>query len=105
MEVDRLDWDQCLIMIHAECRIVGSARLGMKHRVGRPWAARVDPCRAQLGDGRLDDLDLFAPQTTGFTRMRVEPGDGEARSGDPEVPPERRLGDPACMKNRRSAKL
>src|SRR6516165_754854 len=105
MEVDGLDRDQRLVMVHAECRIVGSARLGMKHRVGRDGTARVDPCGAQLGDSRLDDLDLFAPQTTGFARMRVEPGDRENRSGDPEVPPQRRLGDAACMKNRRGAEL
>src|SRR6516162_6671444 len=105
MEVDRLDRDQCLIMIHAERRIVRSARLGMKHRVSRYWAARLYPCGAQLGHGRLDDFDLFAPQTAAFAGMRVEPGDGEGRSRDSKVPPQRRVGDAPRMNNRRRAKL
>ncbi len=91
MKVDGLDRDQRLIMIHAERGIIGLARLGVKHRVSRQRTADVDSCSPQLGDCRLDDLDLLAPETARLACMRIKPGDGENRSGYTEILPQARL--------------
>src|SRR5438874_10359358 len=92
-------------MIHAQSRVIAPAGLSVKHRVGGQRTAHVDPRGAQLGDGRFDDLNLFASETAAFSRMRVEPGDGEGRSSDAKILPQRRLGDAAGMNYRGGGKI
>ena len=85
MKVYRLQWDQCLIVMHAERGIIGTARLGVKHRVGRQGAARIYPSGTQFGESRLNDLDLLPTETARLTRVRIEPGDRKYWTVDAEV--------------------
>src|SRR6266404_4382673 len=87
IEVDRLDRDQRLIMIHAQCGVKSRTRLEVKHGVGGQWATHLYPGSAQLGDSRFDDLDLFTSETTGLSGMRIETGDDECWGGYAEIPP------------------
>ena len=91
MEVDGLDRDQRLVVVHAQRRIVGAARLGMEHRIGRQRAARIDPGLAQFGDSRLDYLDLLTAEAAGLARVRIEPGDRKDRRSETEIPAQRPL--------------
>ena len=50
-----------------------------EHGIRRKSAFNVHSQRFGLGNGRVDDLDLFAPKDAAFACMRVEPGDGNAR--------------------------
>ena len=85
VEIERLDRDQRLVVIHAQRRVIAAPRLGVEHRVGGERAARVDAGGAQLGDRRRDDLDILAAERAGFAGMRVEPGDRDDRRGDAEI--------------------
>ena len=87
IEVDRLDRDQRLIMIHAQRGIKGGTGVEVKHRVGRQRAAHLYPRSVHLGDGRFDDLDLFTSETTGLSGMRIEAGDDEFGGGHAEILP------------------
>ena len=83
-EVDGLDRDQRLVVIHAERRIVGRARGRMKQRVGRRGAAHLDAVRAQSLDGRCDHAAFLVAHGALLAGMRIECGDGKARARDAE---------------------
>ena len=70
LEVERLQRDQRLVVVHAEHGVVARARRGMEQRVGRQRAARVDALAPQLRDRRRDDLDLLAAERAAFAGMR-----------------------------------
>ena len=82
VEIDRLDRDQRLVVIHAQRRVVAAPRRGVEHRVGGERPARVDAGGAQRGDRRRDDVDVLAAERAGLAGMRVEPGDRDDRRGD-----------------------
>src|SRR6056297_29016 len=82
VEGDGLDRDQCLVVIHAQGGIETGAGAGMKQRIAGIGPARIDPLALQLRDGRRDDIDLLAPHRAVLARMRVEPGNSEARRVD-----------------------
>ena len=48
-------------------------------------AAGVDPHRAQGFHRRRDHVDLLPPHGAAFSRMRIEPGEGETRRRDAEA--------------------
>jgi len=73
MEVDRLDRDQRLVVIHAQRRIVVPPRLGVKHRVRRQRTARIDSRCSHLRDGRRDDVDLLATTANLVVRDDLHP--------------------------------
>ena len=85
LEVQRLDRDQRLIVIHAHGGVIARAGGGVKHRVGGQRAAHVDPLGAQGVERGRDDRDLLAPHGAAFARVRVQPGDRDARRGQREV--------------------
>ena len=89
VEIERLDRDQRLVVVHAQRRVIAAPRGGVKHRIGRERAARLDAFAAQRGDGRRDDLDILASERAAFAGMRVEPGDRDDRPGDPEIADQR----------------
>ena len=97
IEIDRLDRDQRLVVIHAQRRVV-ACRAAAWNIVSAASGPRASiPARAQFGDGRRDDLDLLAAEAARFAGMRVEPGNREDRRGDAEIAAQRRRGDPAGM--------
>ena len=56
IEMQGLDRDQRLIMIHAQRCVIFLTRGGMKHGVGRQRTEGVDPFRLQGRDFRLTDV-------------------------------------------------
>ena len=85
LEVQRLDRDQRLVVIHAQRRIIVGARAGVEHGVGGVGAGHPPALGRERGDRRLDDLDFLAAELAAFAGMRVEAGDREPRLGDAEV--------------------
>src|SRR5207248_11432514 len=102
VEIERLDRDQRLVVIHAERRVITAPRRRMEHRVGRQGPLRIDACRAQFGDGRHDDVAILAPERAAFARMRVEPGDREPRGGNAEIALQRPMRDMPGRHDRRA---
>ncbi len=84
-EMQRLDRDQRLVVIHAQRSIVIGAGRGVEHGVGGVGAAHSPAFCSECGNGRRDDLHLLGAKAPAFARMRVEPGNGQAGLGDPEV--------------------
>src|SRR5215471_1095119 len=85
VECKRLDRDECLIVIHAQGGVIARPRSLMKHRIGGEWPLRVDAFVDKRGDGRGDDAAVFLAERAGFTGMRVEAGDRQARAGETEA--------------------
>ena len=94
VEIDGLDRDQRLVVVHADRGVVAGAGGRVEQRVGGVRAREVHPLAAQPVEHRDDRLDLLASHGPGLAGVRVEPGDGEARPGDAEVGGERPVGDP-----------
>ena len=105
MEVDRLDRNQRLIVIHAERRIIGLARVRVKHRVGGQRTAYVDPRSPQLLDGRFDDLDLLPTEAARLACVWIEPGDRKYWTVDAEVMALRGFGYAAGVNDRSRTKF
>jgi len=92
-EVDGLERNERLIVIHAEDGVVAPPRLGMKEGVGGRGTLGIEALGAKRGDGRSDDLDLLAPERTLLAGMRIERRHGEPRLGNAEIALEARCGD------------
>ena len=86
LEVERLDRDQRLVVIHAQRRIVIGARAVVEHRVGRVRPGHSPTLRRESGDRRSDDFELFPAELPTFTSVGVEPGHRESRLSDPKMP-------------------
>ena len=84
-EVERLDRDQRLVVIHAERRVVVPARPVVKQRIRRGGSVDTESVPAQDVDRGSDDLDLLAPQMPALAGMGVETRDREPRRADPEI--------------------
>ena len=102
VEIERLDRDQRLIVVHAQRRVVSAARGGVKHRVGGERPSGIDACRAQFGYRRRDDLDVLASEPAGLPGMRIEPGDRDNRRSNRKITPQRRVDDASGMDDRRT---
>ena len=85
LEMECLDRDERLIVVHAERGVVAGACPVVEHGVG--WMRARDPpaFSRQRGDCRLDDFDFLPAELTGFSRVRVESRDGEPRLGNAEM--------------------
>ena len=93
VEVQRLQRNQGLIVIHAQRSIIAFACAGREQRIGRMRATGVDPLVAQCGDCRRDRRDLLGPEATVFACVRVEPCNCETRLRDSEIALQRRSDD------------
>ena len=72
VEMERLERDQRLVVIHAERRVVAAPPAAVEHDVGRMRAADVDAFLAQPLDRGDDDVDLLAPEGSVLAGMRVQ---------------------------------
>ena len=77
----------------------------MEQGVGGVGAGDSPPFRGERRDGRFDDLDFLAAKGAAFARMRVEPGNREARIGDPEIALEAAQHGSAARFDQRSGQL
>ena len=72
LEMERLDRDQRLVVVHAQRRIVIGARARAWNMVSAGWGPVTrQPSAAKRGDRRLDDLDLLAARA-GRLRRRAD---------------------------------
>src|SRR6185295_20245441 len=85
LEVQRLDRDECLVMVHAQGCVVVGPGTRMKHGVGGVGTGYSPAFGGKGSDRGFDDVDLLASELPRFTRVRVEAGNGEPRLGDPEI--------------------
>ena len=72
-------------MIHADHGVELGPRSLMEQAVGRGRTPGVDAELPQRRDRRSDDLHVLTANRPIFARVRIEAGNGEARSLDPEV--------------------
>ena len=85
IEIERLERDKGLIVIHRNCRVIGFARPRSKQRIRRMRAADIDPLGLKGGDSGSDHLLLFMAHQSVFTGMRIECGNGKPRAWDSEI--------------------
>ena len=85
VEMQRLDRDQRLIVIHAQRRVIMLARQGMEHGVRCIWSADIHPFLAQRFDSRRYDVDFLASHIAAFTRMGVKARNPDTRLLDTEI--------------------
>ena len=85
VEGQRLDRDQRLVVIHRERHVVARARGGVKQRIGRQRAARIDAVGAQALDRGRDDGDILLAERAVLAGMRVETGHHQPRPRDAEA--------------------
>ena len=85
LEGDRLDRDQRLVVIHADRAVIGLARRGVEHGVGRQRSPDVDAFAAQRFDRRRDDFDVLGAERAVFAGMRIEAGYRKPRMGEAET--------------------
>ena len=93
VEIQRLDRDQRLVVVHADRGVVPAARGGVEHRVGGQRSAQVHAFAAQPVQHRNDHLDFLAADLAAFARMRVQPRHGQPWRGQAELRDQRRMGD------------
>ncbi len=96
VEIERLQRDQRLIVIHAQRRIVALALARGEQGVGGMGAGDVDALGAQHGDCGGDDPRFLVADPALLAGMGIERGDGEARAGDAEIADQRHGDDPAA---------
>ena len=92
-KIQRLDRDQGLVVIHADSGIIARACGGVEHRVGGQWAGQIQPLGPQSVQHRGDHFDLLGPHRPAFARMRVQTRNGNARTGNAEIPAQGGMGD------------
>jgi len=81
VESQRLDRDQRLVVIHAQSDVVIGARLRMEHGIRRNRTPGIDTLRGQPRNGGRDDGIVLFSQRAVLAGMRIEPGDGQPRTG------------------------
>ncbi len=85
LEVQRLDRNQRLVVIHAKRGVIVGAGRGVEQGVGRVGAADSPALGCQRGDRRLDNLDLFLAKRATLTTVGIETSHREARLSKPEI--------------------
>ena len=78
MKIQCFQWDKCLIVIHANNRVVALAGFRVEQGVGSCRSAHIDPGCADIGDRRRDNGCLFAAQRAVFAGVGVERSDRQA---------------------------
>ena len=84
-EMQRLEWDQGLVVVHAQRGVVARPRSAVKHGIGGQWPDYLPTLGTERVDCGLDDVDILAAERATLARMGIERGDREARFGDPEI--------------------
>ncbi len=85
VEMQCLERDQRLVVIHAQGRVVAGASFGVEHGVGGHRSGHLPALGTKRVDRRLDQLDLLAAERAAFAGMGIERRHREARLGDPEI--------------------
>src|ERR1051325_11643474 len=80
----KLQRDQPLIVIHTHDRIVIAARSLMKQAVGGKRAVHFDSFSGEIAYCRGNRLFFIIAEDSLFAGMRIQRGNGDARSSDPE---------------------
>ena len=91
-EIDGLERDQGLVVIHAQRGVIARARGGVEQAVGRRRAGDRDALGLQCRDRGRDDLGLLAAERAALPGVRIEPGHRQARRRDAEIGGQRRRG-------------
>src|SRR5262249_37434176 len=81
IEVERLDRNERLVVIHAKRRIVSFAGARVKHCVGRKRAARLDPQGAQLLDGWRNDAEILISERAVLAGVGIQARDRQPWTG------------------------
>ena len=85
VEIERFQWDQRLVVIHGQRRVVGLPGTRRKQRIGGMRASDRNSSIAKQGHRRFDNVQLLGSELAAFASMRIEPANGDARIGDAEV--------------------
>src|SRR3546814_2194215 len=85
VEIQRLDRDQRLVVIHADRGVVAGARRGMEHGIWRQRAGHIEAFGAQALDSRGNDCGIFVAHRTGLAGMSVDPCNRQPRPLDAEL--------------------
>jgi len=85
LEVQGLQGDESLIVIHAERCVVSSASRRMEHGVCGVRPRDAPALGAKRSNSRLDKVNFFAAQCPAFARVRIETRDRQCRVGDSKV--------------------
>src|SRR5689334_21613102 len=81
MEVQELQRDQSLVVVHRDYRVEFAGDRLMKQRIGRIRPAGVRTVAARPFDRGLDDATLLAAEKSVLTRVRIEARDRDAGLG------------------------
>lgn len=83
IEVEKLERDKALVVVHREHRIMAAACRIAKDRVGYAGAFEMGDAEGiECFDRGLNDPFFFVAKLAVFTGVGVEPGHGDARAGD-----------------------
>ena len=93
LEMQQLERDQPLIVVHADDRIVIPARGEVKEGVGAVRAAGGDPLRLAPVDGRCDQPRFLIAEEPPFAGVRIEGEDGDFRLRPAEKAAQGGIGD------------
>ncbi len=83
VEVDQLDRDQALVVVHRDQRVVPALDEVAERRIGHQRAG--EPRRWQGGERRCDHVAILGPEQPALAGVRVEPDHADPRLGDREV--------------------
>ena len=103
IEIERLDRDQRLIVIHAQRRVIAFAGMRSEQRVGGVRAGYSQSLGPKRGDRRSNDCDLLAAHAAFLARVRIECGNRDPGHSNPEIGPERPIHDPRAAHDQLSA--
>ena len=93
----RLDRNQCLIVIHAQSYVIGTTCPFVEKCISRQGADSVNSFGAQLLDRRSNYCFILFAECTVLARMWIETGDYETRPDNSETPTEIMRGDTAGL--------
>lgn len=83
VEVEKLERDEALVVVHREHRIVAATCGIAKDRIGDARAFELrDAERIERFNRGLDDPLFLVAKFAVFACVRIEPGDGDARADD-----------------------
>src|SRR5439155_19349161 len=84
MEVERLDRDQRLIVVHAQDYVEPRPRFFVESRIGREGTFDVQALRFEHGDSWRDDGLLLGSHRPALAGVGIETGDAEPRRRNAE---------------------
>ncbi len=84
-KVERFQWDQCLVMIHAEYRVVARALCFDKKRICGEGPDCVHPSGPKRGYRRANDRLFFCTEHSPFAGMRIQSSHRDTRIRDSKI--------------------